>query len=59
MDPVTDVLNEAVMETIGASPKKWALVVVAFVAGALAVVWLTRRVHSAAPATVEGDTATN
>ena len=35
MDEVTAVLEEAIRETIGTSSKKWAVVVVALVAGAL------------------------
>ena len=59
MDAVTAVLDEAIMETIGASRRKWAVVVVALVAGALGALWLTRRGGSAAPATVQvADTAT-
>ena len=59
VDPVTTVLDEAIMETIGTSRKKWALVVVAFVAGALGVLWLTRRAHSHRPATVPADASTS
>jgi hypothetical protein len=59
VDRVAEVLEEAVRETTGASGKKWALVVVAFVAGAVGVLWLTRRSHTAGPATVEADTATS
>ena len=57
MDPVTAVLDEALLETIGASPRMWALVVVAFVAGALGAVWLSRRARAARPATVQADAA--
>ena len=59
MDPVTAILDEAIKETIGVSRKKWAVVLVAFVAGALGVLWLTRRAHSARPATVQADPATS
>jgi hypothetical protein len=59
VDRVTEVLEEAIRETTGASSKKWALVVVAFLAGAIGVVWLTRRSRSAAPVTVEADAATS
>jgi hypothetical protein len=56
---VTAVLDEAIRETIGASRKKWALAVVALVAGALVAFWLTRRAQSARRATVPVDAATN
>ena len=59
VDRVTEVLEEAIRETTGASSKKWALVVVAFVAGALGVLWLTRRSRSAEPVTLEADAATS
>ena len=59
VDRVTEVLDEAIRETVGVSHKKWALVVVAFVAGALGVVWLTRRAHAAGPTAVEADAATS
>ena len=55
VDAVTAVLDEALMETIGASRKKWALLVVAFVAGALGAVWLARRTRSARSASVPVD----
>ena len=35
MDPVTAILDETIIETIGASHKTWALVALAFVATAL------------------------
>jgi hypothetical protein len=41
MDPVTAILDEAVIETIGASHKKWALVALAFIATALGALRLT------------------
>jgi len=59
MDQVTAVLDEAIKETIGVSHKKWALVVVALVAGALGALWLTRRAHSSRPGTVPADGATS
>jgi hypothetical protein len=59
VDRVTEVLEEAIRETTGASSKKWALVVVAFVAGALGVLWLTRRSRSADPVTLEADAVTS
>ena len=41
MDPVTAILDETIIETIRASHKKWALVVLAFVATALGALRLT------------------
>jgi hypothetical protein len=46
MDPVTAILDEAIIETIGASYKKWALVALAFVATALGALRLTVEVIS-------------
>lgn len=36
-------LEEAIEEAFGTSPRKWALVLLALVAGALGALWLTRR----------------
>jgi hypothetical protein len=58
MDNATAVVNEAIKEAIGLSPRKWALVVVAFAAGALGAFWLTRRARAASPATIQADAAT-
>jgi hypothetical protein len=58
MDNATAVVNEAIKEAVGLSPRKWALVVVAFAAGALGVVLLTRRARAASPATVQAEAAT-
>jgi hypothetical protein len=58
MDNATAVVDEAIKEAIGVSPRKWALVVVAFVAGALGVVWLTRRARATRPPAVQADAAT-
>ena len=44
-----DLLLEVVDEAIGTSPKKWALIVVAMLAGAIAALWLTRRRRQAGP----------
>lgn len=44
-----ELLLEAVDEAIGTSPKKWALIVVALLAGAIAALWLTRRRRQAGP----------
>ena len=57
MDSATAVVDEAILETIGASPKKWALVVVATVAGALGALWLTRRARSTRPPAIPSDAA--
>ena len=48
VDQVGAVVDEAFKEAIGISGKKWALVVVAFVAGAIGAVWLIRRPRSRA-----------
>ena len=52
VEQVGAVVDEAFKEAIGISGKKWALVVVAFVAGAIGAVWLIRRARSAEPAIV-------
>ena len=44
---VKAVLGEAVEEAVGKSHKKWALVVVALLVGAIVAVWLTSRTGSA------------
>jgi hypothetical protein len=59
MDAVTAVVDEAIRETIGASPKKWGLVVVAIVAGAMGAFWLARRMRAASPTTAQPDAATS
>ena len=43
---MTPVLEEAFEEAVGFSSKKWALVLVAFVAGAGVAVWLIHRAHA-------------
>ena len=58
MDSATAVVDEAIKEAIGVSPRKWALVVVAFVAGTLGAFWLTRRARATRPPVVQGDVAT-
>jgi hypothetical protein len=40
---MSEVLAEAVDETVGASSKKWALILLALVVGAAVALWLTRR----------------
>jgi hypothetical protein len=49
---MTEVLSEAVAEAIGVSSKKWALLVVAFAAGAVVALWLPARLRQV------GDTIT-
>ena len=44
------ILDEALKEAVGISSKKWALVVVALVVGAMGAFWLVRRARSAEPA---------
>ena len=52
---VAALVDEAIQEAIGTSPKKWALVVVALITGAIVAVWLTRRTRPAAvPTTTPG-----
>jgi hypothetical protein len=46
---VNGILEEAVEEAVGASSKKWALLLVAFVAGGAVVLWLVRRRGSIGP----------
>ena len=41
---------EVIAEATGKSRKKWALLLVAFLAGVMAVVWLVRRAQSVEPA---------
>ena len=43
MEQVRAILDEALKETVGTSSKKWALVLVAFVVGAMGAFWLVRR----------------
>ena len=54
---VKAVLGEAVEEAVGKSHKKWALVLVALVVGAIGAIWLTSRAGAAeSPTTaVEAD----
>ena len=59
MDAVTAVVDEAIRETIGASPRKWGLVVVAIVAGALGALWLVRRTRAASATTIQPDAASS
>ena len=44
---VEQVIDEAIDEATGTSSKKWALMLVVFVAGATVAMWLTRRSRSA------------
>ncbi len=58
MDQIGAILDEALKETVGISSKKWALVLVALVVGAMSAFWLVRRARSAEPATVLVDVDT-
>ena len=49
VDQVDAILDEALKEAVGISSKKWALVVVALVVGAMSAFWLVRRARSAEP----------
>jgi hypothetical protein len=46
MEPASAIVEEALEEAIGRSGKKWALVVVSLVVGALAAFWWMRRARS-------------
>ena len=50
MESMNAFIDEVIAETIGGSRKKWALLVVAFVAGAIGALWLVRRMRRAGPA---------
>ena len=43
---MSEFLDEAIDETIGRSSKKWALLLLAFVAGAASVVWVRLRISA-------------
>jgi hypothetical protein len=62
VEPVAAIIEEALEEAVGISSKKWALVVVALVAGALAAFWWMRRTRSIdlsiASPEVDGDLTT-
>jgi len=49
VEQVGAILDEALKETVGISSKKWALVLVAFVVGAVGAFWLVRRARSPVP----------
>jgi hypothetical protein len=51
-------VDEVIEEAVGTSSKKWALILVAFVAGAIAAVWLTRRARSSGSAITRSDVET-
>ena len=57
MEQARAILDEALKETVGISSKKWALVLVALVVGAMGAFWLVRRTRSpgsaAAPVDLE------
>ena len=46
VEPAAAIVEEALEEAVGRSSKKWALVVVALVVGALAACWWMRRARS-------------
>lgn len=50
MDLIAAIVEDALDEALGTSRGKWALVVVAALAGVAGGVWLSRRVRPAAPA---------
>ena len=50
MDQVAPSSTKRSRRRIGISSKKWALVLVALVVGAMGAVWLVRRARSAEPA---------
>ena len=55
MDQVDDIIAEAIDEAIGTSSKKWALVLVALVVGALVALRLVGRARSTALVLAPGD----
>ena len=58
MEQVGAILDEALKEAVGISSKKWALVLVALVVGAMGAFWLVRRARSAEPAAAPVDVET-
>ena len=44
--------HEVIAEAVGKSRKKWALLVAAFLLGAMATAWLVRRAQAVEPPTV-------
>jgi hypothetical protein len=58
MEQVGAILDEALKETVGISSKKWALVLVALVVGAMGAFWLVRRARSSEPVTASVDPET-
>jgi hypothetical protein len=54
VEQVGAILDEAVKESVGISSKKWALVLVALVVGALGALWLVRRSGRSEPAAEPG-----
>ena len=50
MEAFEEFVAEVIEEAVGTSRKKWALLVVALVAGAVGVRWLVRRRRSVEPA---------
>jgi hypothetical protein len=49
MEPINAFAAEVIKEAIGTSRKKWALLIVALVAGAMGAMWLVRRTRSVEP----------
>jgi hypothetical protein len=58
LEQVGAILDEALKETVGISSKKWALVLVALVVGAMGAFWLVRRARSPEPAAAPVDLET-
>jgi hypothetical protein len=46
VEPASAIFEEALEEAVGRSSKKWALVIVALVVGALSAFWWIRRARS-------------
>jgi hypothetical protein len=57
-DEVSAIVDEALDEAIGRSNKKWALVLLALVAGATVAFWMTRRARSTEPADAPAEVPT-
>jgi hypothetical protein len=54
---VNGILDVAVEDAVGVSSKKWALRLIAFVAGGAVVLWLVRRRRGSGPSTNAGSEA--
>ena len=44
---MNDLLEEALEEAVGASSKRWALILIAFVIGGVLALWLAQRIKGA------------